>query len=138
MQYFYVRRKDDHNVITGQMGYSDFTGQFDDVIYEQVNGKPPEGATVELKPEQIAAHKASQMSAAFGSGYAPLATSLSPAERRTIMSMHREIQDSMKVFDLDVPALVLNEFDPSALSGDQATKDAAEALKQNLLTILGA
>ena len=46
IQYSHVRKRSNHDVVI-KAGYSDFTGQFDSAVYEQVLGKPPQNATFE-------------------------------------------------------------------------------------------
>ena len=49
----YIRRKDDHNIIKGFGAVkSGGLGKFDESLYEEVEGRPPEGYTMEKEPVQ--------------------------------------------------------------------------------------
>ena len=135
-EFRYVGRKDDATAITGQQGYSDFSGQFDPSIFQEYFQPVPQNATLVKSDADQAREQQTQMTAVFDQIYLNLLGSVPVSVRRQITQLRLEVNEHFRVPDIEAVQTVISEFAiPAELPSE--IQDEMTAAKTALLQVIG-
>ncbi len=107
----YVRRKDNPMIVTGQSGFSDFKDQFDPLIYEQVEGLPPEGVIRERSLLERSKEAFQELTVSFLSTYTTEMKALPVDTRKNLVDLMGKVEKALLTLgDIELAKSYIEDF----------------------------